>query len=217
MKGKFNPERRPTVGADFMSKRLVLHSVEVNLQVWDTAGQERFHQGNLTSHFYRGSHGAMIVYDVNNEESFEIVKLWRDEVLSHTENEHRTYFPVIVIGNMIDIRETIPEDMRVDQSPLLQWCRENSYGHIETSAKDGSGVEAAMHGIVGLALELQKEDAKIKELELITQENTMNNLGNQRKPSTSRSTSGYSKDHNGNKIQVSKLYEPKRDSFCPAC
>jgi len=191
-----------------MSKRLVLHDIEVNLQIWDTAGQERFHQGNLTAQFYRGAHGAMIVYDVNNEESFEIVKQWRDELIEHTDNDNSIYFPVIVIGNKVDIREGYPPDIRIDQTDLVKWCQDHSYGHIETSAKDGSGVEAAMLGIVGLALELQKEEQNRREIEVITQKNTINNLGmiDHKKPVAKKE-----------KIVISKLYEPKNDSFCPTC
>jgi small GTP-binding protein len=132
---------------------MIIHDIEVNLQIWDTAGQERFHTGSIGSAFYRGAHGALLVYDVNNEKSIEQVAQWRDECLSRKETGEEVFFPIVVVGNKIDLRDVIPQDERVDQSGITQWCRENQYGHIETSAKDGHGVEAAMMAVVGLALE----------------------------------------------------------------
>lgn len=153
--GKFSGIRRPTVGADFMSKKIEIHDAMVNLQIWDTAGQERFHQGSLSSSFYRGSHGALLVYDVNNEKSMEQVQMWRDECLARYEGE--AFFPIVVIGNKVDIRDQQTDiSARADQAPILSWCQENSYGHIETSAKDGNGVQAAIMAITALALEFQR-------------------------------------------------------------
>ncbi len=152
-RGKFSGIRRPTVGSDFLTKKIMIHDVEVSLQIWDTAGQERFHAGSIGAQFYRGSHGALLVYDVNNEKSIEQIAQWRDECLARKEGGDDVFFPIVVVGNKIDIRDSLPEEDRVDQSAIMQWCRENSYGHIETSAKDGYGVEAAMMAVVGLALE----------------------------------------------------------------
>ncbi|RYH31274.1 GTP-binding protein [archaeon] len=149
--GRFSGLRRPTVGSDFQTKKMVVHDVEVTLQIWDTAGQERFNQGSIGSAFFRGAHGALLVYDVNDEKSIEQIAQWREECLSRQLEDE--YFPMVVIGNKIDVREKIPVERRVDVSGVLTWCREHSYGHIETSAKDGHGVEAAMLAITGLALE----------------------------------------------------------------
>lgn len=150
--------RRPTVGADFLSKKMNIHDVEVFLQIWDTAGQERFHQGSIGSQFFRGAHGALLVYDVNDEKSIEQISQWRDECLSRS--DCGVFFPIVVIGNKIDIRDSLPEDQRVDVSGILSWCRDNSYGHVETSAKDGNGVEAAMMAITALALESQRSKSR---------------------------------------------------------
>lgn len=143
--------RRPTVGSDFLSKKVIIHDVEVSLQIWDTAGQERFHQGSIGSPFFRGAHGALLVYDVNDERSMEQISQWRDECISRQDNAD--FFPIVVIGNKIDVREQKTESERVDTNPILNWCRDNSYGHIETSAKDGNNIEAAMLAITALALE----------------------------------------------------------------
>jgi Ras-related protein Rab-7A len=152
--GKFSGIRRPTIGSDFLTKKMEVHEVEVSLQIWDTAGQERFQTGSLGSTFYRGSHGALLVYDVNNEKSQEQIEQWRDDCLSRQEGEE--FFPIVVIGNKTDLRDAKPQSEWVDQTAILTWCRDNSYGHIETSAKDGHGVDAAMMAITGLALECKR-------------------------------------------------------------
>lgn len=190
--GKFSGLRRPTVGADFLSKKVDIHGTEVSLQVWDTAGQERFHQGSLGNSFYRGAHGALLVYDVNNANSIEQIAQWRDECLAHQETD--SYFPLVVIGNKVDLREqTKPED-RVDQREILTWCRDNSYGHIETSAKDGLGVEAAMMAITGLALEAKR----------VAERNAQSSA-----KESGRSTS--------TAVKLNTLYEPKKKGLCEGC
>lgn len=105
--------------------------------------------------------------------------------------EPGAYFPVVVIGNKVDIREqTKPED-RVDQREILCWCRDNSYGHIETSAKDGLGVEAAMIAITGLALENKRllERTAVKER------------------TQSKSAP----------VKLNTMYEPKKKGLCEGC
>lgn len=155
------------------------------MQVWDTAGQERFFQGTIGSAFFRGAHGALLVYDVNNEKSIEQIEQWRDECMQRKE-VNTDFFPIVVIANKIDIRDATPASERIDQSAVLNWCRDNSYGHIETSAKDGHGVEAAMMAIIGLALESQR---------------------NSRLLSVNPSPAN-------DRIQLSGKYEPKKGGMC---
>lgn len=122
----------------------------------DTAGQERFNQSTLGASFYRGAHGALIVYDVTNEKSFEQVSQWSDEVMNKI--EPGTYFPIVVVGNKVDLRESNPESHHecVDQNAVMAWCQEHSHGHVETSVKDNFGVEAAMTTMAALALEAHR-------------------------------------------------------------
>jgi Ras-related protein Rab-7A len=150
--GKFSEIRRPTVGADFMVKKMKIHDADVTLQIWDTAGAETF-QNVLPNLFFQSAHGALLVYDVNNDKSFEQLWQWRDQCISKSGLESG-FFPIVVVGNKIDIRDSKPEDQRTSQQVVLNWCRENQYGHIETSVKDNLGVDAAMNAIGGLAFEV---------------------------------------------------------------
>ncbi len=152
--GKFSEIRRPTIGSDFMVKKMKIHDVDVTLQIWDTAGAETF-ANTLPAIFFQSAHGALLVYDVNNEKSFEQLWQWRDQCLNKSGLESG-FFPIVVVGNKIDIRDSLPESKRTSQQVVLNWCKENQYGHIDTSVKDNLGVDAAMNAIGGLAFEVQR-------------------------------------------------------------
>ena len=67
-----------TIGVDFKIRTIELDGKTIKLQIWDTAGQERFR--TITSSYYRGAHGIIIVYDVTDRDSFDSVKYWMQEV-----------------------------------------------------------------------------------------------------------------------------------------
>jgi Ras-related protein Rab-7A len=180
--GKFHGRRVPTVGADFLSKKLLIDDVDVTIQIWgklhasdhdhstipvivcitvDTAGQERFNQSTLGASFYRGAHGALLVYDVTNGKSFEQVSLWCDEVMNKI--EPGTYFPIVVVGNKVDLRDNNSDNHAdyVDQNAVVAWCQQHTYGHVETSVKDNLGVEAAMTTMAALALEAHRVNLRL--------------------------------------------------------
>jgi Ras-related protein Rab-7A len=142
----FSYSRKATIGADFMTKAITLNDDQVILQIWDTAGSERFHQNSVGNMFYRGAHGAMLVYDVTSSASFAQLMKWRDEIVEVLGN---TDLPVVVVANKIDLRS----DETPDNTEVITWCTDNYYGHIETSAKDDIGVAAAMNAISSLAIE----------------------------------------------------------------
>ena len=66
-----------TIGVDFKVKMLNIRGQKVRLNVWDTAGQERFRR--LTSSYYRGAQGVILVYDISNEQSFGNIEAWLKE------------------------------------------------------------------------------------------------------------------------------------------
>lgn len=122
-----------TIGIDFKIKKIFLDNKWVKLQIWDTAGQERFR--TITSAYYRGSDGIIMVYDVTNKSSFDHVRHWFGEVTKYaTKNTSK-----LLIGNKIDMVDSI----RVADTEGKALAGELSMPFLETSAKTSENVEAA--------------------------------------------------------------------------
>ena len=68
---KFSKQYKATIGADFLTKEVQVDDRLVTMQIWDTAGQERFR--TISSTYYRGAHGIIVVYDITNMDSFKTV------------------------------------------------------------------------------------------------------------------------------------------------
>jgi Ras-related protein Rab-1A len=129
----FTENFTPTIGVDFKIKTVEIESKRIKMQIWDTAGQERFR--TITSTYYRGAQGVIIVYDICDREGFRNISNWVSEIKRHCVSNVN----IIVIGNKSDL-----EDKRVirweDGSEL---ARSLDFKFIETSAKDSRNVEEA--------------------------------------------------------------------------
>lgn len=122
-----------TIGVDFKIKTVELDGKTVKLQIWDTAGQERFR--TITSSYYRGSHGIIIVYDVTDQESFNGVKMWLQEIDRYATS---TVLKLLV-GNKCDLK-----DKRVVEYDVAkEFADANKMPFLETSALDSTNVEDA--------------------------------------------------------------------------
>lgn len=80
----FNESFLPTIGVDFKIRTFDLQGKTVKLQIWDTAGQERFK--TITSSYYKGAHGIILVYDITDKGSFKDLETWLYEVESHADD-----------------------------------------------------------------------------------------------------------------------------------
>lgn len=114
---RFSSQYKATIGADFLTKDIMIDDKLVTLQIWDTAGQERFQ--SLGVAFYRGADACILCYDITAEKSFEQLNSWRSEFLNQSNPKDPDNFPFVVIGNKID-RET---ERRVPKSKATQWCK----------------------------------------------------------------------------------------------
>ncbi|OHT14262.1 Ras-related protein RIC1 [Tritrichomonas foetus] len=120
-----------TIGVDFKVKTIEMHEKTIKLQVWDTAGQERFR--NITSSYYRGSNGIIIVYDVTDRSSFDHVSYWLKEIDQlAAENVCR-----MLVGNKTDKKE----DRVVSKQEGSMLATQYNIPFIETSARSGRNVE----------------------------------------------------------------------------
>ena len=79
-RNEFNMHSKATIGVEFQTQVMEIDNKEVKAQIWDTAGQERFRA--VTSAYYRGAVGALIVYDISRRSTFESIARWLDELKS---------------------------------------------------------------------------------------------------------------------------------------
>ncbi|XP_064088931.1 ras-related protein Rab-21-like isoform X1 [Macrobrachium nipponense] len=128
---KFNDRHITTLQASFLTKRVNISGKRVNLAIWDTAGQERFHA--LGPIYYRESHGAILVYDITDEDSFQKVKNWVRELRRMLGND----ICLVIAGNKLDLQK----DRHVLLEEAEGYAQEVGAFHVQTSAKENKGVE----------------------------------------------------------------------------
>eukprot|EP01116_Phalansterium_solitarium_P014354 TRINITY_DN31973_c0_g1_i1.p1 TRINITY_DN31973_c0_g1~~TRINITY_DN31973_c0_g1_i1.p1 ORF type:complete len:207 (-),score=46.90 TRINITY_DN31973_c0_g1_i1:172-792(-) len=139
----FSPGFIATIGIDFKIRTLTLDGKKVKLQIWDTAGQERFR--TVTTAYYRGAHGIMVVYDVCDERSFGNVQNWLRAIDQHA-NES---VAKLLVGNKCD-----QIDRRViEKQQGSELAAAFKVKFFETSAKSCLGVDDAF---IALARESMK-------------------------------------------------------------
>lgn len=121
-----------TIGVDFRFRTVKIDKKTVKLQIWDTAGQERFR--TITSAYYRGADGIIMVYDVTSQESFGHVNDWLSEVNRYASEGTSK----LLIGNKSD-----RSDKAVSTEEAKAFAQALGIPFLETSAKSASNVEEA--------------------------------------------------------------------------
>lgn len=130
---EFSQDTPATIGVEFMTKSIKIEGRDAKVQIWDTAGQERFRA--ISRSIYHGSKGAMLVYDITNQTSFDSIATWLQEL--------RVFVPatccVFLIGNKCDL-----EHLRVVKKETAdRFARENGLSFLETSALEKTNVDRA--------------------------------------------------------------------------
>lgn len=120
-------------GIDFKIRTIELDGKKIKLQIWDTAGQERFR--TITTAYYRGAMGIMLVYDVTNEKSFDNIKNWIRNIEEHASSDVEK----MILGNKCDIHDR----RQVSRERGEQLAIEYNIKFMETSAKSSFNVEEA--------------------------------------------------------------------------
>ncbi|GAB2233448.1 hypothetical protein Droror1_Dr00002671 [Drosera rotundifolia] len=152
---KFTNQYKATIGADFLTKEVQIDDRLFTLQIWDTAGQERFQ--SLGVAFYRGADCCVLVYDVNVVKSFDNLNRWREEFLLQASPHDPENFPFVVLGNKVDVDGG--NSRVVSAKKAKAWCAsKGNIPYFETSAKDGTNVEAAFQCIAKNAIKNEPEE-----------------------------------------------------------
>ncbi|KAF5361610.1 hypothetical protein D9758_007351 [Tetrapyrgos nigripes] len=129
----WTPSFITTIGIDFKIRTIELDGKRIKLQIWDTAGQERFR--TITTAYYRGAMGILLVYDVTDERSFNNIRTWHANIEQHASEGVNK----ILIGNKSDW----VDKKAVTEEQGRELANELGVKFMETSAKVNEGVEEA--------------------------------------------------------------------------
>jgi len=144
---KFSKQYKATIGADFLTKEVMIDDKLVTMQIWDTAGQERFQ--SLGVAFYRGADSCVLCYDLTDNKSFDSLESWMDEFLVQAGPRNAESFPFVVLGNKCDLHDR----RQVSEQKAKVWCKgKNNIPYFETSAKEAVNVDQAFQVIAQEAL-----------------------------------------------------------------
>ncbi|NXJ16189.1 RB11A protein, partial [Odontophorus gujanensis] len=135
---EFNMESKSTIGVEFTTPSIQVDNKTVKVQIWDMAGQELYHA--ITSVYYRGAAGALLVYDIAKYLTYENAKRWLMELQDHAD----TNIIIMLVGNKSDLRHlhTVPTNK------AQSFAEKNGLSFPETSALDSTNVEMAFHNIL---------------------------------------------------------------------
>ncbi|GLT33725.1 hypothetical protein SLA2020_082890 [Shorea laevis] len=132
-RNEFSLDSKATIGVEFQTRTLVIEHKSVKAQIWDTAGQERYRA--VTSAYYRGAVGAMLVYDITKPQTFEHIPRWLEELRGHADKN----IVIILIGNKCDL-----ENQRaVPTEDAKEFAEKEGLFFLETSALEATNVETA--------------------------------------------------------------------------
>ncbi|MFS7986087.1 putative small GTP-binding protein [Helianthus anomalus] len=130
---------KSTIGVEFATRTLQVEGKTVKAQIWDTAGQERYRA--ITSAYYRGALGALLVYDVTKPTTFDNVSRWLKELRDHADSN----IVIMLIGNKTDLRHLRAVAIEDAQT----FAEKEGLSFIETSALEAVNVEKAFQTILG--------------------------------------------------------------------
>ena len=135
---EFNIESKSTIGVEFATRTIEVENKKIKAQIWDTAGQERYRA--ITSAYYRGAVGALIVYDISKSSSYENCNHWLTELRENADDN----VAVGLIGNKSDLAHlrAVPTD------EAKNFAMENQMLFTETSALNSDNVDKAFRELI---------------------------------------------------------------------
>nr|XP_027191289.1 ras-related protein RABA6a isoform X2 [Cicer arietinum] len=155
-KDEFRLDSKPTIGVEFAYRNIKVRDKLIKAQIWDTAGQERFRA--ITSSYYRGALGAVLVYDITRRSSYESVGKWLVELREFGGED----MVVILVGNKCDLSES----REVDKEEGKAFAEEEGLCFMETSALKNLNVEQVFLQMITKILEITSQrslEAKMDE------------------------------------------------------
>ncbi|XP_041356349.1 ras-related protein rab-11.1-like isoform X1 [Gigantopelta aegis] len=137
-RNEFNAESKSTIGVEFATRNVTIKGRTIRAQIWDTAGQERYRA--ITSVYYRGAVGALVVFDITKQQSFQNLEKWLEEIREHADQE----VCIMLVGNKADLRHL--RAVTTEDGRML--AEKSNYSFIETSALEGVNVGEAFNNLI---------------------------------------------------------------------
>ncbi|KAJ6749330.1 hypothetical protein OIU85_000025 [Salix viminalis] len=137
-RNEFCLESKSTIGVEFATRTLQVDGKTVKAQIWDTAGQERYRA--ITSAYYRGAVGALLVYDITKRQTFDNVQRWLRELRDHADSN----IVIMMAGNKSDLKHL----RAVQEQDGHAFAEKEGLSFLETSALEGTNIEKAFQTIL---------------------------------------------------------------------
>ncbi|KAI5345869.1 hypothetical protein L3X38_013746 [Prunus dulcis] len=137
-KNEFCFDSKSTIGVEFQTRTVTVKGKLIKAQIWDTAGQERYRA--VTSAYYRGALGAMLVYDITKRQTFDHVARWVEELRAHADNS----IVIMLVGNKADLGE----QRDVPTEDAVEFAEDQGLFFSETSAFSGENVDTAFFSVL---------------------------------------------------------------------
>ena len=147
---KFVQDSQPTIGVEMFNKDFQINEDKVSAQIWDTAGQEKYNA--LTSSYYKGAKGALVVYDITQESTFLKVEQFAKDLKE--KSDKNVY--MILVGNKIDLEEN--RKISKEEGKIL--ADKLKMGFFEVSAKNGTGIEDLFKNLIDNVYEKNNREFK---------------------------------------------------------
>jgi len=150
-----------TIGVDFKIKTFNHDGHVIKLQIWDTAGQERFR--TITSSYYRGAHGIIIVFDLTDQQTFDHVQLWTREITRYCSTVEK-----LLIGNKCD------QERQVDPQRIQKFVESTKIQYLEASAKQSINVAQAFETLARQVYETKRTIENTLESSVVIEKSSVN-------------------------------------------
>jgi len=146
-RNEFNLQSKATIGVEFATRSISVDGKTLKAQIWDTAGQERYRA--ITSAYYRGAVGALLVYDITKGESFANLERWLKELRDHADDR----IVILIVGNKSDLRHL--REISEEEGKLF--AEKSGVATVETSALDATNIDTAFQLLLTKIYEGMKE------------------------------------------------------------
>ncbi|RWR79431.1 ras-related protein Rab11C [Cinnamomum micranthum f. kanehirae] len=137
-RNEFCLESKSTIGVEFATRTLQVEGKTVKAQIWDTAGQERYRA--ITSAYYRGAVGALLVYDITKRQTFDNIERWLRELRDHADSN----IVIMLAGNKSDLKHL----RAVQEEDAKVLAEKEGLSFLETSALEALNVEKAFQTVL---------------------------------------------------------------------